>query len=503
MKNVLYTTIFIFISVATSAQVFNFYGTNYYLLNGDSVESGSVLTSAEMNLSGFNFSNAPADHPLFTTGVFFPIQDCSNQNLWIRVQHIAADPNGIENGHAVTSTLNSPFLPQGSTDRIGGWYGFYYEFQIYQDEVLQGERNYTLGSLFPTGITVASLETLYNDGGVLFEWLAFEILNEETSGWYLNSTNFTGINPLSTPGFSSELFYSTTGTANSAPIGFSTDFPNGSDSIYAVDMNLSSSYHSEFKMSAAGVSKFRYGYEFTTGGYQGMSMEFGVPPVANAIVHPSCGINTGEILLEVTGTEPITFEWSNESSSSSVTNLAPGPYDVIITDANGCSISQSFSIPEFDPFSAVINVTDNEGVITLDAILTGGSGDFTYDWNTGESTSSIVVLEPGDYTVEITDINGCFAWATATIVSVEENTKSARVAVSPNPSNGEIRFAIAGPATGLIISNSFGQIIHELQITNNNAPVTLNLNLQESGIYFYSVLMEGNLRKTGKIVVFN
>ena len=199
MKNTLYTVVLLFISFATSAQVFNFYGSNYYLLSGDSVELGSTLTSAEMNLSGFNFSNAAADHPLFTTGVFFPIQDCSNQNLWIRVQHIAADPNGTENGHSVPNTLNSPFLPEGSTDRIGGWYGFYYEFQIYGDEVLQGVRNYTLGSLFPTGITVASLETLYNDGGVLFEWLAFEILNEETSGWYLNSTNFTGINPFPFP----------------------------------------------------------------------------------------------------------------------------------------------------------------------------------------------------------------------------------------------------------------------------------------------------------------
>src|SRR6218665_3308905 len=175
--------------VAMHAQPFNFYGSNYFIADSEEVEEGSELTDASATLSGFNYNNAPSNHPLLNSGVFYPVQDCSNQNIWVRVQHIAADPNGIENGHAISQTMNSPFLPAGSTDRIGGWNGFLYEFQIYRDQALTGTRTNILGALYPTNITVASLETLYNDGGTWFEWLSFEILNEETSGWYLNSTN--------------------------------------------------------------------------------------------------------------------------------------------------------------------------------------------------------------------------------------------------------------------------------------------------------------------------
>lgn len=268
MKTTLAILSFVCFVFASQAQPFNFYGSTYYLPNTSTIEPGTILT-ADGTLADFNYNSASPEHPIFTTGVFYPITDCSFQNIWIQVKHIAADPNGTDVGQNITSSMNSPFLPYGSTDRIGGWNGFYYEFRIYRDTELVGERTNTLAGLFPTGITVASLETLYNDGNTMYEWLAFEILNEETSGWYLNSVNFTGINPYSTPGFASEPYPATTGNSSSAPVGFSTDFPFGSPSIYAVDMNLSSSYHSEFKMSAAGVSIFRYGYEFSSGGYQG------------------------------------------------------------------------------------------------------------------------------------------------------------------------------------------------------------------------------------------
>lgn len=494
MKKLFYTLSILVCVAQMQAQVFDFYTSIYYLSPTETSDPGTVLESSGTNLSGFDYNSAPLDHPLYVNGVFYPIQDCSNQNLWIRVQHVAADPNGIENGQAISASMNSPFLPFGTTDRIGGWNGFLYGFQIFQDEVLVGTRTNVLGNLFPTGIAVASLETLYNDGGTLFEWLSFEIINSESSGWYLNSINFTGINPYSTPGFSDSLYYATTGTSISAPIGFSTDFPYGADSLYAVDMNLSGSYHSEFKMSAAGVSKFRYGYEFTSGGYQGMSMEFGVPPVVNAYATPSCGDNNGSITLEVTGTEPITFDWGNGNTTATASELAAGEYIITVSDANGCSIAQSVYINQFEVFDVSINATESDGVLTLDAILTGGVPDIYYQWNTGSTSSSIDLLLDGTeqvITLQVTDANGCVATAEFIVIAVDEMNNASNILVSPNPINDLANFSFNTEATDLKITNALGQVIQYVKINNGVKQVQVDFSAQPGGFYFYQ-LMNGN-----------
>ncbi len=503
MKNLFFTLGLLVFSFPIQGQVFDFYNTIYYVSSDETSVPGTVLVSSGTNLSGFNYNSAPVDHPIFLNGIFFPVQDCGNQNLWVRLQHIAADPNGIENGQAISASMNSPFLPIGSTDRIGGWNGFLYEFQIFRDEVLTGVRTNILGDYYPTGITVASLETLYNDGGILYEWLAFEIMNPESSGWYLNSTNFTGINPNSNPGFSDSLYYATTGTSISAPIGFSTDFPYGADSVYAVDMNLSNAYHSEFKMSAAGVSRFRYGYEFTSGGYQGMSMEFGVPPVVNAYVAPSCGDSNGSINLEVTGTEPVTYSWSNGNTTASASNLGEGSYDITITDGNGCTITESIYIYQFNLFDVEINATEIGGDLIFDAILTGGVEDFIYEWNTGSTTSSTSLSLDSTLQaimVEVTDGNGCVATAEYYIIGVEEMTANGHILVSPNPTSDFIHFNFNVPATELRITNTMGQIIQDLKINEGVQQIQIDLSNQSDGFYLFQLMHDARLLGKGMFI---
>jgi hypothetical protein len=49
-------------------------------------------------------------------------------------------------------------------------------------------------------------------------------------------------------------------------------------------------------------------------------------------------------LVTAGGTAPYTFSWSNGNTTSNLTGLAAGSYSVTITDANGCTKSQSFTI---------------------------------------------------------------------------------------------------------------------------------------------------------------
>ncbi len=482
-----------------NAQVFDFYNSIYYLAPDAGIEVGTVLTNSGNNLSTFDFDTAPADHPLYTQGVYYPVQDCGNNNIWVRVQHIAADPNGTENGQSISVSMHSPFLPIGSTDRIGGWNGFLYEFKIFADEVLQGERTNSLNGFYPTSITVSSLETLYNDGGYLYEWLSFEILNDETDGWHLNSINFTGINPYSNPGFSSELFYATTGTPTEAPTGFSTEFPTGSSNVYAVDMNLSSAYHSEFQMTASDVSVFRYGYEFISGGYQGMSMAFGVAPSITSVVgSPVCnGDSNGTISLDVTGTEPISYNWVG-GDGSLASNISAGEYMVTVEDATGCSATATIVVEDPDVLEVQIN---SEGEQYYDAYVTGGVWPYAYLWSTNETTPYIVVSEVESFSVVVTDANGCAASAEFPQVGLIENELLGLPLVYPNPTSDFITFHFRDEVSFIKLTSAEGKLISAIQPNKRIENYQLDVQHLPAGVYNYQIFYRDDSVQAGKVMV--
>ena len=112
------------------------------------------------------------------------------------------------------------------------------------------------------------------------------------------------------------------------------------------------------------------------------------------------------------GASGYSYAWSNGSTDATISNLAPGTYTVIITDANGCTTEETVTIEEFICTIASdvssINVSCNgadDGQAT--ASLTQGSGTPTFEWSNGATTSSVANLGAGTFTVIITDGNNC------------------------------------------------------------------------------------------------
>jgi hypothetical protein len=467
-------------ALCTNAQLFDFAHTVYYETVDSVPVNGTTLTSSGTTLLSFNYNDNNPSHPLYNNGVYFPINDCAGHNLWLRVKHIAADPNGIENGHAIQQSMNSPFLPAGAADRIGGWNGFLYDFQIFSDVEFSSNRQNIIDGPFPIQLIVESLETLYNDGGQLFEWLSFEIVNPESQGWQLMSTNFTGINPFSTPGFSADLRYATPVISGMAPEGFSTNFPNGSRNIYAIDLNLSASYHSEFRMTADAVSHFRYGYEFTPGGYQGMSMTFGGEPTIIGTVENQCGTEAnGSISLISTGPQPFVFDWGNGVTGPTIENLLAGSYTVTLTDGTGCSASATFDLIESIPVYVSLEIIPDSNGVWLIANTDGGSGELEINWSTGEIADSIYVNSNGTYSVTVSS-NGCFASASYTFVGINDIGNS-NYHLYPNPTEG-VCYIESPAGTNYRVFNVAGAIV-ETGTVSESGRVTINLTSQADGIY--------------------
>ncbi|MBS1651432.1 MAG: gliding motility-associated C-terminal domain-containing protein [Bacteroidetes bacterium] len=117
------------------------------------------------------------------------------------------------------------------------------------------------------------------------------------------------------------------------------------------------------------------------------------------------------------GTPGYSYSWSGSGATTSmVNNLCSGNYTVVATDANGCSVSQGFTLTSPSVFSAALTPSNPscnglcDGAIT--STLTGAQGTVTYVWapvGVGASPNSLCF---GNYTLTATDANGCKAYAT-------------------------------------------------------------------------------------------
>ncbi|NCO54921.1 MAG: PKD domain-containing protein, partial [Bacteroidetes bacterium] len=126
------------------------------------------------------------------------------------------------------------------------------------------------------------------------------------------------------------------------------------------------------------------------------------------------GGNDGYTTVSVTGGTPgYTYHWSNNSSSPTITGLIPGTYYVTVTDSRGCSDSTNVSISEpATPLELTIasqNVSCNSfSNGTATANVSGGTPPYTYVWvPAGQVTQTAQNLLAGNYTVSVTDSNGC------------------------------------------------------------------------------------------------
>ncbi len=109
--------------------------------------------------------------------------------------------------------------------------------------------------------------------------------------------------------------------------------------------------------------------------------------------------------------DPINYEWSNGETTQSIDDLTPDTYSVTASDDNGCEIISSIEIGEpalVNPNTTSTGETSagaNDGTAT--ASPTGGTGPYTYEWSNGETTATITNLPSANYTVTVTDDNGC------------------------------------------------------------------------------------------------
>lgn len=106
-----------------------------------------------------------------------------------------------------------------------------------------------------------------------------------------------------------------------------------------------------------------------------------------------------------------TYRWNTGDSIRRIDSLGPGDYSVTVTNAEGCSESRTVEVesdfgPSAKSVAGFLSCTSSQALIGVEVET---PGDYSYLWDTGDTTAYIIVAEPGFYQVRITDReNGCW-----------------------------------------------------------------------------------------------
>ena len=117
------------------------------------------------------------------------------------------------------------------------------------------------------------------------------------------------------------------------------------------------------------------------------------------------------------GTGGYTYLWDNGETTASVSGLSNGLHCVTVTDANGCQAIGCVGISGALMLDLVVSgiACNNFCDASVEAIVTGGTPPYSYSWSNGATGPVNENLGPGDYSVTVTDANGCTISGTATV----------------------------------------------------------------------------------------
>lgn len=239
------------------------------------------------------------------------------------------------------------------------------------------------------------------------------------------------------------------------------------------------------------------------------------------VVNPTCfESSNGEIIALNSGNGPWTFNLTNDNGTVAsfnstndttvINTLSAGTYYLEITDQSlSCGSSVDTILIE-NPAPVLIGsiltnasaVSANDGSINLTVV--GGTSPYQFNWSNSETTEDLINLSAGNYTVEVTDANGCISTETFTLdfaTSLAELNNKSSVVVYPTPAKEFISFEgkELNGATLTLVSVS-GQVVLTRNLTSTKEMI--NISDLSTGIYYYK-LMNNNSTTQGKLIIVN
>ncbi|MBK9733135.1 MAG: T9SS type A sorting domain-containing protein [Chitinophagaceae bacterium] len=184
-----------------------------------------------------------------------------------------------------------------------------------------------------------------------------------------------------------------------------------------------------------------------------------------------CSGDTVTLSSSITGTN---YLWSNNATTQSISVNMTGNFYVTLTDINGCvgtSLPTSVIVnplptPMVNPSGATTFCSGDS--VTLSSSVVG----INYLWSNNANTQSIAVITTGNYSVTVTDVNGCTGTSIATSVTVNPLPNVSASAVSNDLCYGQSTTLSASGANNYLWIPTNGLSNDSIANPNASPPVT-------------------------------
>ncbi|WCL81397.1 zinc-dependent metalloprotease family protein [Saprospira sp. CCB-QB6] len=227
------------------------------------------------------------------------------------------------------------------------------------------------------------------------------------------------------------------------------------------------------------------------------SESFNIPqgPVLTALSNgPSCS-NTadGSLDLSVSPVGNYLYSWSNGANTEDLQGLPAGIYTVSVSDtALGCTVILRDTVIAPASLQVAFSLTQphtpasNNGALA--ASENGGTAPFSYLWSTGDSVQQLTNVGIGNYSVTVTDANGCTATDSIQVTAVTAlNTQWAEAfSLFPNPNNGQMQLQLLlthASQAELAIFDVLGRQLHQQSLNGQHFDFALSFDWP-AGTYF-------------------
>jgi hypothetical protein len=230
----------------------------------------------------------------------------------------------------------------------------------------------------------------------------------------------------------------------------------------------------------------------------------------NCIGGGNNGTATGSVLG---GTPPYNYAWNTTpvQTTQTASNLSVGNYNVIVTDASGCTKNSNVQV-NYTPNPSSFTYTTN-GMVASFSKNGVGCNSFVWDFGNGNTSTinpnpTVTFASAGTYGVCI-QCNGqpssCVQCINVTVptngvggVGIKEIQSMDGAAIYPNPTTGILNIELTSlQDTEVILYNTNGQIVYDNKINKTSA---LDLSSFANGVYSLHIKNENGIL-TKKIIL--